>query len=68
MSADAAGPDKAERAEGGGHDRVADARLAVGYLRIPCDLNEIGLAEDEQHRGVTLGVERLSLRALIVLI
>ena len=68
VSADAACPDEAERTEGGGHNRVADTRLAVGNLRVPGDLNEIGLAEDEQHRGVTLGVERRSLRALMVLI
>ena len=54
LSADAARPDEAERAEGGGHDCVSNTRLAVGNLRVPGDLNEIGLAEDEQHRGVTL--------------
>ena len=68
MSADAAGADKTERTEGAGHDGVAHTRLAVGNLGIPGDLNEIWLAEDEQHLGLTLGVERLSLRACMALI
>lgn len=57
---DAARTDEAERADRRGHHRVADARLALRDDGIPGDLDEIRLAEDEQHGRLTLGVARTS--------